>query len=183
MRAPDSRAIMDSLRDAAIAAGIAAVLALPCLASGFSDSAQGGAPEYRLLWVVYAAVAVFFGHLAITHGRALLGQVSFAQLRPDAPRPWVEPLLLVAMIAFAIALPLFPFAERNLVDRATLILIYVLLATGLNIVVGSARLARSRLRRVLRGRRIFLCAADAGSGPYVLDGDARRRDCSPRSSA
>ena len=140
MRAPDPRAIVDSLRDAAIAAGIAGVLALPLLGIRLSDSAQGGAPEYRLLWVVYAAVAVFLGHLAVTHGRALLGQVSFARLRPDAPRAWVEPLLLAAMIAFAIALPLLPFAERNLVDRATLILIYVLLATGLNIVVGLAGL-------------------------------------------
>ena len=44
------------------------------------------------------------------------------------------------MIALAIALPLLPFAERNVIDRATLILIYVLLATGLNIVVGLAGL-------------------------------------------
>jgi branched-chain amino acid transport system permease protein len=52
----------------------------------------------------------------------------------------VEPLLLAVMIAFALALPFLPFAERNLLDRATLILIYVLLATGLNITVGLAGL-------------------------------------------
>jgi branched-chain amino acid transport system permease protein len=138
--APDSRAIFVSLRDAAIAACIAAVLALPLLGIKLSDSAQGGAPEYRLLWVVYAAVAVFFGHLSVTYGRVLLGRVPSVQRGVELPGAWLEPLLLAAMIASAIALPLLPFAERNLVDRATLILIYVLLATGLNIVVGLAGL-------------------------------------------
>ena len=52
-------------------------------------------------------------------------------------RTAIVPAVLVAL---AILLPLLPFAERNLVDRATLILIYVLLATGLNIVVGLAGL-------------------------------------------
>ena len=141
----ESRAVLDSLRDAAAAAFIAAVLALPLLGIRLSDSAQGGAPEYRLLWVLYAAVAVFVGHLAITYGRALLDRLPSLQRVGDqswtlVPRTWLEPLLLAAMIALAIALPLLPFAERNLIDRATLILIYVLLATGLNIVVGLAGL-------------------------------------------
>jgi len=47
---------------------------------------------------------------------------------------------LWALIAFAVALPLLPFAERNVIDTATLILLYVLLATGLNITVGLAGL-------------------------------------------
>ena len=142
----EPRIVLDSLRDAAAAALIAAVLALPLLGIRLSDSAQGGAPEYRLLWVLYAAAAVFFGHLAITYGRSLLGKDS-SRFNAAAdtswsfiPRTWLEPLLLAAMIAFAIALPLLPFAERNVIDRATLILIYVLLATGLNIVVGLAGL-------------------------------------------
>jgi branched-chain amino acid transport system permease protein len=141
----ESRIVLDSLRDAAAAALIAAVLALPLLGIRLSDSAQGGAPEYRLLWVLYAAIAVFFGHLAITYGRSLLAKIPLPQRAGDTswnfiPRTWLEPLLLAGMIAFAIMLPLLPFAERNVVDRATLILIYVLLATGLNIVVGLAGL-------------------------------------------
>ena len=157
---PQSRVILDSLRDAAAAAGIAAVLTLPLLGIRLSDSAQGGAPEYRLLWVVYAAVAVFFGRLALVSGSALVASV-FGRLsaRPlDGRVPSIlrqaqgsgagtdrwgrarNAILIAAMIGFAIALPLLPFAERNLIDRATLILIYVLLATGLNIVVGLAGL-------------------------------------------
>jgi branched-chain amino acid transport system permease protein len=141
----ESRVILDSLRDAAVAALIAAVLALPLLGIRLSDSAQGGAPEYRLLWVLYAALIVFFGRLAITYGQSLLGKFSWVQSNGDTwwsfvPRTWLEPSLLAAMIAFAIVLPFLPSAERNLIDRSTLILIYVLLATGLNIVVGLAGL-------------------------------------------
>ena len=139
----DSRVILDPLRDAAIAAGIAALLALPLLGIRLSDSAQGGPPEYRLLWVLYAAVAVFIGRIAITYCRLFLGQVSFLpRVKFDRvlSHAWFEPFMIAAMIGLAIALPLLPFAERNLIDRATLILIYVLLATGLNIVVGLAGL-------------------------------------------
>jgi len=139
----EARVILDLLRDAAAAAGIAALLALPLLGIRLSDSAQGAAPEYRLLWVLYAAVAVFLGRIAITSGRLFLGQVFFlppVKFDRVFSRAWFEPLMIAAVIALALTLPLLPFAERNLVDRATLILIYVLLATGLNIVVGLAGL-------------------------------------------
>ena len=145
-----SRVNLDALRDAAVAAGIAALLALPLLGIRLSDSAQADAPEYRPLWVLYAAIAVFFGRLAITLGQSATGLLPFMSARAEAakadtvwgflPRTWLEPLVLAALIALAVALPLLPFAERSLIDRATLILIYVLLATGLNIVVGLAGL-------------------------------------------
>ena len=150
----DSRAALRMLRDAGVATAVAALLALPLLGIRLSDTAQGAAPEYRPLWVLYAAMAVFVGRLAIGLGRNLLSE-SFAKLsrRADA-RPMDGPvkpghdskekrldlLVLAAMVALAMMLPLLPFAERNLVDRATLILIYVLLATGLNVVVGLAGL-------------------------------------------
>jgi branched-chain amino acid transport system permease protein len=44
------------------------------------------------------------------------------------------------MAVFAASLPFLPFVDRNEIDRATLILIYVLLGTGLNITVGLAGL-------------------------------------------
>jgi len=50
------------------------------------------------------------------------------------------PWLGAAMIAFAIALPLMPFADRRLLDLATLVVAYVMLGWGLNIVVGLAGL-------------------------------------------
>ena len=47
--------------------------------------------------------------------------------------PWL-------LIAFALALPMMPFANRGVVDAGTLILTYVLLGWGLNIVTGLAGL-------------------------------------------
>src|SRR5262245_25840243 len=125
----ESRVIVDSLREAAVAAGIAALLALPLLGIRLSDSAQGGPPEYRFTWVLYAAAAVFLGRIAITCGRMFADKLSFlphGKLDWLLRQVWFEPLMIAAMIALAIALPLLPFAERNLIDRATLILIYVL---------------------------------------------------------
>src|SRR6185503_830376 len=108
----DSRVILDSLRDAAIAAGVAALLALPLLGIRLSDSAQGGPPEYRLTWVLYAALAVFMGRIAITYGRLFLGQVSLPRVKFDRilSHAWFEPLMIAVMIGLAIALPLMPFA-------------------------------------------------------------------------
>jgi branched-chain amino acid transport system permease protein len=50
--------------------------------------------------------------------------------------PWIG----AALIIVAVALPLLPFVDRRLLDLATLILIYVMLGWGLNIVVGLAGL-------------------------------------------
>jgi branched-chain amino acid transport system permease protein len=46
----------------------------------------------------------------------------------------------VILIVLAVALPFMPFADRRLVDVATLVLTYVMLGWGLNIVVGLAGL-------------------------------------------
>ena len=45
-----------------------------------------------------------------------------------------------ALILFAVALPFMPFADRRLIDVATLVLTYMMLGWGLNIVVGLAGL-------------------------------------------
>ncbi|MFO1057019.1 MAG: high-affinity branched-chain amino acid ABC transporter permease LivM [Dongiaceae bacterium] len=49
---------------------------------------------------------------------------------------WFGPLLM----AFAIAMPMMPFADKQIVDVATLVVTYVMLGWGLNIVVGLAGL-------------------------------------------
>ena len=50
--------------------------------------------------------------------------------------PYIGPLLIV----FALALPFLPFADRRVIDVAILVLTYVMLGWGLNIVVGLAGL-------------------------------------------
>ncbi|HEX5091778.1 MAG TPA: high-affinity branched-chain amino acid ABC transporter permease LivM [Burkholderiales bacterium] len=49
---------------------------------------------------------------------------------------WAGPLLL----GFAVALPFFPWTDRRLLDVATLVVTYIMLGWGLNIVVGLAGL-------------------------------------------
>jgi branched-chain amino acid transport system permease protein len=49
-------------------------------------------------------------------------------------------LLGLVLIVFAVALPFMPFADRRLVDVATLVVTYIMLGWGLNIVVGLAGL-------------------------------------------
>ena len=133
------------LRDAAVAAVVAALLALPLLGFRLVDSATGLTLDYRLIWVAYAAGIVFVGHLAISLAQALLG----LRIRPQkATRASLfvghgdrnQKIAGYVMIAIALVLPLLPFADRNLIDRGTLILIYVMLGMGLNITVGLAGL-------------------------------------------
>jgi branched-chain amino acid transport system permease protein len=60
--------------------------------------------------------------------------------RIAATGPYIGRVLLWGGVAFAIALPFLPFADRYVIDIATLMLIYVMLGWGLNIVVGLAGL-------------------------------------------
>lgn len=66
------------------------------------------------------------GDLALPDAGAMVARASY----------WIGPLL----IAVAIILPLMPFADRRLVDIGILVLTYVMLGWGLNIVVGLAGL-------------------------------------------
>ncbi|MES1989892.1 MAG: high-affinity branched-chain amino acid ABC transporter permease LivM [Pseudomonadota bacterium] len=129
-------------RDAGIAALVAALLAFPLLGFALDASAQGITLNYRLLWVLYAAGAVFVGRFAFSLALQFLTP-KLASLMPERGFG-LSPVRTryvagIAMIAFAILMP-FLGADRNLVDKATLILIYVMLGWGLNIVVGLAGL-------------------------------------------
>ncbi len=137
--------IVAMLRDAAAAALVAALLAFPLLGFRLVDSAQGLTLDYRFMLVVYAAVAVFVGRFALSLAGALFGPRLRARKKTRAALFFAQgarnqKIAGWAIIAIALILPLLPFADRNLVDRATLILIYIMLGTGLNITVGFAGL-------------------------------------------
>jgi branched-chain amino acid transport system permease protein len=137
-----SMPLLAALKDAAAAALVAALLAIPLLGFRLVDSAQGLSLDYRFLWVAYAAGGVFAARLLL--------QLTGRGLIPVRKRPFPRIAMLeqfrgkgetmagYAMIAFALLLPLF--SNGNFVDRATLVLIYVMLGTGLSIVVGLAGL-------------------------------------------
>ncbi len=132
------------VKDAALAALVAAILALPML--GFETVDTGGPLGIKTRWhyVAYAAIAVFIGRLLLMLWR---DRRAASEMEGKPKREWLAQLsrkadswLMPAMIAFAVAMPMLPFADRTMVDLGTVVLIYVMLGWGLNIVVGLAGL-------------------------------------------
>jgi branched-chain amino acid transport system permease protein len=132
-------------KEAMLAAAVAFVLALPLAGFRLPD---GGALtlQIRPLWVLAAVVAVAIGRLFLAVNRDL-------GLTREAAAPlvsaWAEARAAVApyamwiafgVLALMLALPVLPFGTRRTLDLATLVLIYVMLGAGLNIVVGLAGL-------------------------------------------
>ena len=192
-----------SLRDAALVAGIAGILAFPFV--GLLLTTEGTAPTLSTRFPEFAGavVVIFFGRLGISAARrgqgllplvlglamavggafslvveatglgaagtavwhafvpgtflstvACAGGIAIAGLagrnylmhgqKPAerTPLPMGQLLLWlgIALAGFAILLPLLPGVDRRLIDVATLVLTYVMLGWGLNIVVGLAGL-------------------------------------------
>ncbi len=138
------------LKDAAIAAFVAAALALPLL--GFETIDTGGplGIRSRLQWVAYAAAIVFVGRLLWMGLRdwRLANNIRAGAAEARAHRNEVmsaigrraDKWLMPGLIALGVVLPFMPFSDRIVLDLATLVLIYVMLGWGLNIVVGLAGL-------------------------------------------
>ncbi|HIJ37916.1 MAG TPA: high-affinity branched-chain amino acid ABC transporter permease LivM [Rhodospirillaceae bacterium] len=133
-----------AFRDATAAALLAALLALPMLGFQLTGTAQGLTLDTRFPWVGYAALTVFCGRLALSLAGQILAPLFKAKLSLPfllaAPPGRLRNIAGWTMVVLAIGLPLTPFTDRNLLDKATLLLIYVMLGWGLNIVVGLAGL-------------------------------------------
>ena len=127
--------MLAALRDAVLAGLVASALALPMLGFRLVDSATGLTLATRFDLVAWAAALVFAGRL-------LIGLMPPIPALPTLPARFNRLRLWAgwALAGIALVLPFLPFADRNLVDKATLVLIYVMLGWGLNIVVGLAGL-------------------------------------------
>ena len=141
----------DALKDAAAAAFLAGVLGFFFLAIR-TDIAPGGLDLTTRWGLWFSAIAVVFA------GRLALSVFVFnrAPSRPSAGRagltataqrhlPRVGKWLGYALFAFAVILPFFfttffPAQQRQYIDLAILIMTYIMLGWGLNIVVGLAGL-------------------------------------------
>ena len=126
------------LKPAIIAAILAGVLIMPVF--GLQLVRQGARTllEPNLVMVLIAMAVVFVGQLC----RDWL-LLPFKAMRRGLPTLPAAPtggnkLLIVLLVAAAVIWPFF--SGRSSVDIATLVLIYVMLALGLNIVVGFAGL-------------------------------------------
>jgi branched-chain amino acid transport system permease protein len=132
------------LKDAFLASLVALVLAVPLI--GVETSPDNGALAIRGRWgaVAIGVVAVFVGRLLL----AWLGRIELAPTlrrlaRPTRKVAWpaIARVIGYALLALAVVLPFLPFdSRRYLVDTATVLLIYVMLGWGLNVVVGLAGL-------------------------------------------
>lgn len=141
-----SNRVVAALKESAVAALVAVALSLFLLGIRTVDAPGGLQLQYRWHLVLIAAAVVFAG-------RFLLRLLWWREENAGAP-PAVAALgkamtafaerfgrfAAPLLVAFAIFLPLMPFADRYIMDLAILVLTYVLLAWGLNIVVGLAGL-------------------------------------------
>jgi branched-chain amino acid transport system permease protein len=139
-----------SLKDAAAAALLAGVLGFFFLALR-TEIAPGGLDVSARWGLWLASMAVVFA------GRLLLNLFVFKTRRPvtqlfagrgaglGARLPWLGKAVGAALFLFAMILPffittVFPAQQRQYIDLAILIMTYVMLGWGLNIVVGLAGL-------------------------------------------
>ena len=131
-------------KDALIAALITLALSVPLLATETVQKTDGLAVEGRW-WLALAATAiVFVGRLAL---RFLWWNQPEAQSgigdglsRITGPLAHTVKWFAPALILLAVILPFLPMSNRYIMDLAILVLTYVMLGWGLNIVVGLAGL-------------------------------------------
>lgn len=148
MAHPADTRMADSLRDAFIAALLVGVLGFFFLALR-TDIAPGGLALSTRWGLWFTAIAVVFAarlalNLFVYRARRPLG-VGDAAARLGARLPDVSGWVGYVLFALAVALPFiimtfFPGQQRQYIDLAILILTYVMLGWGLNVVVGLAGL-------------------------------------------
>ncbi len=136
--------LQTALKDAFITASIALLLAAPMIGLKTQQAAATLVLAQNWVTVLWVVGAVFAGRLALNltlwnrHLRLGVPQAVKAKAAPFAHTggtPLAALLLLVA-----VTLPFLPFTERTHLDLGILVLTYVMLGWGLNIVVGLAGL-------------------------------------------
>ncbi|MDX1458531.1 MAG: high-affinity branched-chain amino acid ABC transporter permease LivM [Marinobacter sp.] len=138
----------ENLKHALFCAVVTLVIAYPIL--GLNLEAQGtsvilmGGDTVTVISVLAAALVVFLFQLFRNSIMGSLGGVPsinpFADRKPmdQNKRQRLETIALLVLVGVALVWPFF--VSRGAVDLATLVLIYIMLALGLNVVVGLAGL-------------------------------------------
>lgn len=146
-----------ALKDAGLAAFIAGALFLPILGLRTESSASGISLEQHWPLALAAIAVVFAGRLALNllfwqKDAATAGAKTVRTLSliygPQVPliamiRRVAEArggVAFLVFVVFAITLPFLPFSDRYIMDLSILVLTYIMLGWGLNIVVGLAGL-------------------------------------------
>ncbi|WP_299618803.1 high-affinity branched-chain amino acid ABC transporter permease LivM [Pelagibius sp.] len=132
-------------KEAGLAAFVAFGLAISVVGVRTVTIPGGLGLEYRWEWVVIAVAAVFIGRFVLAFRRETRSPARRAEREATMDRigAGVQKVARIAgplLFIFAVALPWMPFSNRYIVDIATLVLTYIMLGWGLNIVVGLAGL-------------------------------------------
>ena len=140
-----SRDFAAAFKDAAISAGIALLLSVPLLSYKTVQKVVGLSLEDRWPLALGAVGIVFVGRLALNlfwwnRPQRVASATPEALKRATSYLTGLGKWLGVGLVVFAIIFPFLPFADRRMLDLAILVLTYVMLGWGLNIVVGLAGL-------------------------------------------
>ncbi len=132
------------LKDSFIIGLITLVLAVPIVGLPTINSTEGLQIEPRWSVVVLMVLGVFFGRLLLNlwwHREPNLSSSTIIQNIPllQSLQQLLKFILPIGLI-FALILPTMPFASRYVMDVAILVITYIMLGWGLNIVVGLAGL-------------------------------------------
>ncbi len=129
------------LREAALTALVALILAVPIIGLRTVSAPGGLTIETRWWWVAIAVAGVFCG-------RVVLILIREWRRRSRGHRTghsrqifagFTQYFGLIAVV-FALVLPFLPFVDRRILDIGILVLTYIMLGWGLNIVIGLAGL-------------------------------------------
>src|SRR5919197_1976404 len=136
--------IVEALKEAALAAGVALLLSVPLLRHRIVDAQF--ALELRSRWpaVLIAVGSVVVGRFLLRlfwwRERAGPRRLATAFAALSHPLSGLAQWLATALLAAAVVLPFAPFANRYILELGILVLTYVMLGWGLNVVVGLAGL-------------------------------------------
>ena len=138
------------IKDSVFAALIAFALAAPIV--GLKTYTRQGGLGIETDWerVFVIVLAVFVGRLILNfvfwRGTAKPRPIGDKWFRRAGGRPfarygsWLTKAAAPALLGFAVILPFMPFADRYIMDLSIMVLTYIMLGWGLNIVVGLAGL-------------------------------------------
>ncbi len=127
------------VKNAILAALVMAILTVPVIGLRLSVESTGLVLRTEMFWPLVAIAVVFFGRLILPfiHLPKFSAKESIAKIVPRVTghhKIWIG-----ALIVFAVALPFTP-PGSSMLTGLTMAMIYMLLAVGLNIVVGYAGL-------------------------------------------
>ncbi|MCL2309330.1 MAG: high-affinity branched-chain amino acid ABC transporter permease LivM [Proteobacteria bacterium] len=125
------------IKDAFIAAAVTAVLTIPMIGMRLKVESTGLALYKDFTWPIIAALVVFVVRLVLPF--VLIRKVSiptlWSQKAADYKKWW-----LGAFVVLALVWPFTPLGGGAMLTAVTMAMIYILLALGLNIIVGYAGL-------------------------------------------